>query len=74
MRITTAHRYYSDTGNVGSNGIVIDTDRFLIDVYLTTHFKLSTAYTPADDFCGAGYLLWLGWLHIETTRNEVMEA
>ena len=74
MRITTAHRYYGGPEGVGNNGIVIDTDKFLIDAYLTNRFKLSTAYIPADEFCGAGYIAWLGWLHIEITTREVLEA
>ena len=74
MRIMTAHRYYNGPANVGNNGIVIDTDRFLVDVYLTTRFKLSTAYVPADEFSGYSYIAWLGWFHVEITGHEVMEA
>jgi hypothetical protein len=74
MRITTAKRYYNGPANVDNNGIVIDTSKYLIDIYLTRSFKLSTAYVPADEFSGKSYIAWLGWLHIEITGHEVLEA
>ena len=74
MRITTAHRYYGGPEGVGNNGIVIDTDKFLVDAYLTNRFKLSTAYIPADEFSGYSYIAWLGWFHFEITGHEVLEA
>lgn len=74
MRITTAHRYYNGPANVGNNGIVIETERYLIDLYLTKSFRLSTAYVPADEFSGESYIAWLGWLHIEITGQAVLEA
>ena len=74
MRFTTAHRYYGGPANVGNNGIVIETERYLIDMYLTKSFKLSTAYIQADEFSGESYIAWLGWLHIEITGQAVLEA
>lgn len=74
MRITTAKRYYNGPANIDNNGIVVDTSRYLIDIYLTRSFKFSTAYVPADEFSGACYIAWLGWLHIEITGHEVLEA
>jgi hypothetical protein len=74
MRITTAHRYYNGPANVGNNGIVIETERYLIDIYFTGTFRLSTAYVPADEFSGESYIAWLGWLHIEITGQAVLEA
>ena len=74
MRITTAHRYYGGPANVGNNGLVIETDRHLIDLYFTDTFKFSTAYIPADEFCGKSYIAWLGWLHVEITGQAVLEA
>lgn len=72
MRITTAHRYYGVSA--GNNGLVIETDRYLFDLYFTGTFKLSTAYIPADEFCGKSYIAWLGWLHVEITEQAVLEA
>lgn len=74
MRITTAHRYYRGPANVGNNGIVIETNRHLIDLYFTGTFKLSTVYIPADEFCGKSYIAWLGWLHVEITEQAILEA
>ncbi len=74
MRITTAHRYYGGPEGVGNNGIVIETGQHLIDVYVTGNFRLSTAYIPADEFSGYSYIAWIGWLHIEITGQEVLEA
>ena len=74
MRITTAKKYYNGPANVDNNGIVIDTSKYLIDIYLTRSFKFSTAYVPADEFSGESYIAWLGWLHIEITGHEVLEA
>jgi hypothetical protein len=72
MRITTAHRYYGVSA--GNNGIVIETERYLIDIYFTGTFRLSTAYIPADEFSGESFIAWLGWLHIEITGYGVLEA
>jgi len=74
MRITTAKRYYKQHTMFGTNGIVIDTGKYLIDMYVTSKFRLSTAYVPADEFSGKNYIAWLGWLHIEITGHEVLEA
>lgn len=74
MRITTAKKYYNGPANIGNNGIVIETERYLIDIYLTKSFRLSTAYVPADEFSGESYIAWLGWLHIEITGQAVLEA
>jgi len=74
MRITTAKRYYKQHTMFGTNGIVIDTGKYLIDMYVTSKFRLSTAYVPADEFSGESYIAWLGWLHIEITGHEVLEA
>ena len=74
MRITTAHRYYNGPANVGNNGIVIETGRYLIDVYFAGTFRLSTAYIPADEFSGKCYIAWLGWLLVEITEQTTLEA
>ena len=74
MKITTAKKYYNGPANVDNNGIVIDTSKYLIDIYLTRSFKFSTAYVPADEFSGKSYIAWLGWFHIEITGHEVLEA
>jgi hypothetical protein len=74
MRVTTAKKYYNGPANIDNNGIVIDTSKYLIDIYLTRSFKFSTAYVPADEFSGTSYIAWLGWLHIEITGHEVLEA
>ena len=74
MRITTAHRYYNGPANVGNNGIVIEVGNYLIDAYFTGKFRLSTAYVPADQYSGACYIAWLGWLHIEVTEQTTLEA
>jgi hypothetical protein len=72
VRFTTAHRYYGVSA--GNNGIVIETERYLIDIYFTGTFRLSTAYIPADEFSGESFIAWLGWLHIEITGQAVLEA
>jgi hypothetical protein len=72
MRFTTAHRYYGVSA--GNNGIVIETERYLIDIYFTGTFRLSTAYIPSDEFSGESFIAWLGWLHIEITGQAVLEA
>ena len=72
MRFTPAHRYYGVSA--GNNGIVIETERYLIDIYFTGTFRLSTAYIPADEFSGESFIAWLGWLHIEITGQAVLEA
>lgn len=74
MRITTARKYYEQATNFGTNGIVIDAGKYLIDMYVTSKFRLSTAYIPADQHGGAGYIAWIGWLHIEVTEQTVLEA
>lgn len=74
MRIITAKRYYNGPANIDNNGIVIDTSKYLIDIYLTRSFKFSTAYVPADEFSGKCYIAWLGWLHIEITEQSTLEA
>jgi hypothetical protein len=60
--------------SAGNNGIVIETERYLIDIYFTGTFRLSTAYIPADEFSGESFIAWLGWLHIEITGQAVLEA
>ena len=74
MRITTAKRYYTYVTDFESNGIVIITNNYLIDLYFTGKFRLSTAYVPADQFSGRCYIAWLGWLHIEITEQTTLEA
>ena len=74
MRVTTAKKYYNGPANIDNNGIVIDTSKYLIDIYLTRSFKFSTAYVPADEFSGKSYIAWLGWLRIEVSGRMEMEA
>ena len=74
MEITTAKRYYKYVTDFGNNGLVIETRNHLIDLYFTGTFRLSTAYVPADEFSGASYIAWLGWLHIEVTGQATLEA
>lgn len=74
MRITTAHRYYGGPANVGNNGVVVEVGKYLIDLYFTGNFRLSTAYVPADEFSGKCYIAWLGWLHVEITEQATLEA
>ena len=74
MKITTAKRYYKYVTDFGNNGIVIETDKYLIDMYVTGKFRLSTAYVPADQYSGACYIAWIGWLHVEVTEQTTLEA
>lgn len=74
MRITTAHKYYGGPANVGNNGLVLEVGKYLIDLYFTGNFRLSTAYVPADEFSGKCYIAWLGWLHVEITEQATLEA
>lgn len=74
MRVTTAKRYYKQHTMFGTNGLVIDTGKYLIDLYVTGKFRLSTAYVPADQYSGKCYIAWLGWLHVEITEQATLEA
>ena len=45
MKITTAKRYYKYVTDFGNNGLVIETDRHLIDLYFTGNFRLHPRHT-----------------------------
>lgn len=78
MKIMTARRWYGEgTRNLAfhspMDGIVIKTDNYLIDLYISTKFLWDTFYSPrtSDDW-GESYILALGWLRIEITEDDII--